>query len=111
MPRSIAQEAACLEAADARQIGPARLFELRQDGAYDACGDPELVRVIVAAITLVDMDAARLDADELSHLGEHGAERVWPSKGLPCSALACSTNWPPLGWVTGVATLTLQPNS
>src|SRR5215471_9037060 len=21
--------------------------------------------------------------------------RVWPSKGLPCSALACSTNWPP----------------
>ena len=28
---------------------------------------------------------------------------VWPSKGLPCSALAWSTNWPPLGWVTGVA--------
>src|SRR5215470_18422537 len=21
--------------------------------------------------------------------------RVWPSKGLPCRALACSTNWPP----------------
>jgi len=37
--------------------------------------------------------------------------RVGPSKGLPCSALACSTNWPPLGFVAGVATKTLQPNS
>src|ERR1043166_6138724 len=25
---------------------------------------------------------------------------VWPSYGLPCSALACSTNCPPLGAVT-----------
>src|SRR5207237_10073866 len=24
---------------------------------------------------------------------------VWPSNGCPCSALACSTNWPPLGFV------------
>ena len=31
--------------------------------------------------------------------------------GLTCSALACSTNWPPLGLVAGVATETLQPNS
>src|SRR5207247_1645655 len=36
---------------------------------------------------------------------------VWPSYGLPCSALACSTNCPPLGAVTGVAIETLQPNS
>ena len=28
---------------------------------------------------------------------------VWPSNGLPCRALACSTNCPPLGEVTGVA--------
>src|SRR5947207_6313505 len=28
---------------------------------------------------------------------------VWPSNGLPCKALACSTNWPPLGLVAGVA--------
>jgi hypothetical protein len=34
---------------------------------------------------------------------------VWPSNGLPCSAFACSTNWPPLGDVAGVATETLQP--
>jgi hypothetical protein len=34
---------------------------------------------------------------------------VWPSKGLPCSALAWSTNWPPLGAVAGVAIDTLQP--
>src|SRR5215469_8440462 len=37
--------------------------------------------------------------------------RVWPSYGLPCSAVACSTNCPPLGAVTGVAIETLQPNS
>src|SRR5215831_18232156 len=37
--------------------------------------------------------------------------KVWPSKGFPCSALACSTNWPPLGLLAGVATDTLQPNS
>src|SRR3954471_15766348 len=36
---------------------------------------------------------------------------VCPSNGLPCSALACSTNWPPLGFVAGVAIDTLQPNS
>src|SRR5689334_22557656 len=32
---------------------------------------------------------------------------VWPSNGLPCKALACSTNWPPLGLVAGVAIDTL----
>src|SRR6202161_2418262 len=32
---------------------------------------------------------------------------VWPSYGLPCSALACSTNCPPLGAVTGVTIETL----
>jgi hypothetical protein len=53
--------------------------------------DSELVRVIVAAITLVDADAARLDAEELRHVGD-GWASVWPPKGLPCSALACSTN-------------------
>jgi hypothetical protein len=37
--------------------------------------------------------------------------RVWPSYRLPCSALACRTNCPPLGAVTGVAIETLQPNS
>src|ERR1700720_1641887 len=36
---------------------------------------------------------------------------VWPSNGFPCSALVCSTNWPPLGLVAGVAIDTLQPNS
>src|ERR1700693_565962 len=32
---------------------------------------------------------------------------VWPSYGLPCNALACSTNCPPLGAVTGVTIETL----
>jgi hypothetical protein len=38
--------------------------------------DPELVRVIVAAIAPVDVDAARLDAEQPRHLGEDRAERV-----------------------------------
>jgi hypothetical protein len=33
---------------------------------------------------------------------------VCPSNGLPCSALACSTNWPPLGLVAEVAIDTLH---
>src|SRR5262245_59051058 len=37
---------------------------------------PELVRVLVAAIALVDVDAARLDAAEPRHLGEDRAERM-----------------------------------
>ena len=36
--------------------------------------DPEPVRVIVAAIPLVDMDAAGLDASELLQVGNDGAE-------------------------------------
>ena len=42
--------------------------------------------------------------------GNYGP-KVWPSKGLPCSALACSTNWPPLGLVAGCRDRHLQPNS
>ena len=36
--------------------------------------DPEPVRVIVAAITLVDVDAAGLDAGELLQIGDDGTE-------------------------------------
>ena len=43
-----------------------------------------------------DMDAARLYAGELLHVGDHGPS-VCPSKGLPCSALAWSTNCRPFG--------------
>ena len=38
--------------------------------------DAELVRVIVTAIALVDVDAARLDAEEPCHVSEDRAERV-----------------------------------
>ena len=66
--------------------------------AADLAGDPdaERLRVVVAAIALVDVDAPDLDAGVLSTSATTGPS-VWPSKGLPCSALACSTNWPPLG--------------
>src|SRR5215470_14606238 len=57
--------------------------------ASDLATDPDLeaVRVVVAAIALVSVDTAG------------------------CNALACSTNCPPLGAVTGVVIETLQPNS
>ena len=38
--------------------------------------DPELVRVVVAAVALVDVDAPNLDAGQLLHLGDNGAEGV-----------------------------------
>ena len=43
--------------------------------------DPELVRMIVATIALVDVNAARLDAEEPRHLGEDRAERM-PVEGV-----------------------------
>lgn len=90
-------------------------LHLATDGSGDAADltrdpDPEPVRVVVAAVPFVDMDAASLYAGELLHVGEYGPS-VCPSKGLPCSALAWSTNCPPFGDVRGVAMLTLQPNS
>jgi len=38
--------------------------------------DPEFVRVVVAAIPLVDMDAPDLDAGQFLHLGDDRAEGV-----------------------------------
>ena len=88
-------------------------FHLAADWGSDAArlaGNPdsELLLVIVATITLVDMDAAGFDPGQRF---QFGYDRSWPSNGLPWSALAWSTNWPPLGFVTGVAIDTLQPNS
>jgi hypothetical protein len=77
----------------------------------DLAGDPDLepVRIVVTAIALVAVDAADLDTRELFEIGDDGTEGM--AVGLPCNALACSTNCPPLGAVTGVAIETLQPNS
>jgi len=62
-------------------------------GSANLAADPDLepVGMIVAAIALIDMDVLGLDTGELFHIGNHWA-RVWPSKGLPCTALAWSTN-------------------
>src|SRR5690242_17288147 len=81
------------------------------DAAYLAA-DPhaELLFVIVAAIPLIDMDRRVSIPVSCSNSVITGPS-VWPSNGLPCSALLCSTNWPPLGLVAGVAIDTLQPNS
>ena len=68
------------------------------------------MRVVVTAIPFVDVDTASLHAGELLHVGDHGAERV-PVEGIAMQCLAWSTNCPPFGDVTGVAILTLQPNS
>ena len=78
----------------------------------DLAADPDLepVRIVVAAIALVAMDRRTAAPVSFSRSAMTGPS-VWPSYGLPCSALACSTNCPPLGAVAGVAIDTLQPNS
>jgi hypothetical protein len=56
-------------------------LHLAADGGGDAphlATDPdlELVGMVVPAIALIDMDAARLDAGELLHIGDHWAKGV-----------------------------------
>ena len=105
-----------LEMADDGLDGGAA-FHLAPDGDGDPADlagdpDPELVGVTMAAIALgFDMDTVGLDAGELFQIGDDGAPGYGRPYGFPWSALAWRTNWPPLGKVTGVATLTLQPNS
>jgi hypothetical protein len=52
------------------------------------------MRVIVAAIALVDLDAAGLDAGQPLQLGDDRAQGVAVER-VAGQALACSTNWPP----------------
>src|SRR4029077_18149609 len=80
--------------------------------------DAELLFVIVAAITLglrrgrlLSTWMRRAAAPVCCASSVMTGPSVWPSNGLPCKALACSTNWPPLGLVAEVAIDTLQPNS
>ena len=44
------------------------------------------MRVVVAAISFVHVDAASLHAGELLHVGDHGAERV-PVEGIAMQGL------------------------
>lgn len=79
-----------LDVADDGLDGRATLH-LAADGSRDAADltrdpDPEPMRVIVAAIPFVDMDAASLHASELLHVGDHGAERV-PVEGIAMQGL------------------------
>jgi hypothetical protein len=69
-----------LEMADER-LDRGSAFHLSADGSGDAPHlaadpDPELVRMVVAAIALVDMDAAGLDAGEPLQIGDDGTEGV-----------------------------------
>ena len=103
-----------LEVTDHRLDRGAALH-LAADGLGDAADlagdpDPESVGIVVAAIALVDVDALDLDTGCLLQIGDDRAERV-AVKGIAVQALACSTNWPPFGAVTGITTETLQPNS
>ena len=66
--------------ADDRLDGGAALH-FAADGSGDAPDlaadpDPELVRMVVAAIALIDVGTARLDASELLHVGNHRTKRV-----------------------------------
>ena len=67
-----------LEVADDRLDGgaaPHLAADILGDPAHLAGDpDPELVRIAVAPISLVDVDAADLDAGQRLHLGNDGAE-------------------------------------
>jgi hypothetical protein len=93
--------------------GTASQFAL--DGAEHAAllaGDEDAVSVrrVVAAVSLVDISALDLAPGEPLGVLDRGPQRV-PSYGLPGSALACSTNWPPGARALVVAIETLTPNS
>lgn len=61
--------------------------------------DPEPVRMVVAAIPFVNVDAASLHAGELS-IGDHGAEGV-PIEGIAMQCLGREHERLPFGEVTG----------
>jgi hypothetical protein len=54
--------------------------------------DAVRVRRIVAAVSFVEIGTLNLAASEPLGAVDGGAQRA---KGLPGSALACTTNWPP----------------
>jgi hypothetical protein len=64
----------------------------------DLAGDPDLepVRMVVAAIALVAVDAANRNTCELFEIGDDGAS-VWPSYGLPCRRLGVQHELPAPG--------------
>jgi hypothetical protein len=65
----------CLDVADHRFDGgpPPHLLADRPSDPAHLAGDPdpELVRIVVAPIALVDMDPLDLDAGQQLHLGDH----------------------------------------
>ena len=104
-----------VDVADDRLDGGAS-FRLAFDGGGDSsrlAGDPdaEMVRVVVAAIAFVDMDAPDLDAAGVLSVVDGGPERMI-TKGIAVQGLGVQDEvHRPLGRPTGVAIGTLQPNS
>ena len=75
--------------------------------------DPDLepIAIVVAAIALVAMDAARCDTCELFEIGDDGTERM-AVLGIAVQGLGVQHELPALGrggWRVAIATL--QPNS
>jgi hypothetical protein len=81
-------------------------------GAADLAGDPdpELVRVIVPAIALIDVAAFDLDAGHALDVGDRGAEGVAVVR-IAGQRPGVEHELAAFGLGHGVATLTLQPNS
>ena len=111
-----------LQVADDRFNGGAALHLAADRGGDPAslAGDPnpELPRVVMAAIALVDMDAAGLDPGQLLQFGDDrpqgvAVERVAMQRLGVQHELAAPRfrEGRLLGLVAGVATDTLQPNS
>jgi len=79
-----------LDVADDRLDSRATLH-LATDGSCDAADltrdpDPEPMRVVVTAISFVDVDTASLHPGELLHVGDYGTERV-PIEGIAMQGL------------------------
>ena len=103
-----------LDVADDRLDSCATLH-LATDGSRDVADlprdpDPEPMRVVVAAIPFVYVDAASLHAGELLHVDDYRAERV-PVEGIAVQGLGVEHELSALWRRRGGGILTLQPNS
>ncbi len=90
-------------------------LHLATDGSGDAADlardpDPEPMRVVVTMAPLCRVDAARLHAGELLHVGNDKAERV-PVEEIAMQCFGKEQELSALRRRQGVPILTLQPNS
>ena len=89
--------------------GGAALFDIERDTKVVLL---QAAYLVTKPCRFLELQIARSSAHALFKIGDDGTERMAVIRvAMQRLALACSTNCPPLGAVTGVTTETLQPNS